>query len=292
MSRLHWYRWIENAVQGPQNRRARSKNRDTLRGRRLLCEPLEDRRLLTVIAVTSTADTVDSFSLTETAAQVTADQAASLTLRDAINVANNTGGANTIALASAATYQFTTADNNWYGSDALPPITSQITIQGNGATLLRDSSLPQTAAGALRFFYVSGGLELPAGSLTLENLTLTGGLAEGGNSGLGGGGLGAGGAIFNQGTLLLDGVTLSANQAIGGSAGDISDVDGGGGMGQDSPGNAGGGFGGSFPALGCSAARAGQPAATPAGAGAAFSTPLRGPVGAARQAARGAASAG
>ena len=55
------------------------------------------------------------------------------------------------------------------------------------------------------------------GNLTLRNLELNGGLARGGNAGAGGGGgAGMGGAIFNQGTLLLDGVTATANTAQGG----------------------------------------------------------------------------
>ena len=171
-----------------------------------------------------------------------------ISLRDAINAADNTGGNATIVLGSGLTYDFTTADNNWYGPDALPPVAAAtITIQGNGSTLERESTALDTAD-ALRFFYVSGGLELPTGSLTLDNLTLTGGLAKGGNSELGGGGLGAGGAIFNQGALVLDGVTLDANQAIGGSSGVNSVASaGGGGMGQDGSDYNGGGFGGSFP---------------------------------------------
>lgn len=151
-------------------------------------------------------------------------------------------------------YDFTQVNNNWYGPDALPPIQSNVTINGNGATLQRDASLPQTTAGAMRFFYVSGGIptELPLGTLTLKNLTLTNGLAKGGDSTLGGGGMGAGGAIFNQGNLTLNGVTLTGNAAMGGNT-QFFDTPGedilgtGGGIGQDASNEAGGGFGGSFP---------------------------------------------
>jgi hypothetical protein len=191
-------------------------------------------------------DAVDELNYSTTV--LASGLSSTVSLRDAINAADNTGGTATIVLASGATYDFTTADNNWYGPDALPPVAGvSITIQGNGSTLQRDSSLADTAATALRFFYVSGGLELPAGSLSLDNLTLTGGLAQGGNGYLGGGGLGAGGAIFNQGNLTLDGVTLNDNQAIGGSSGIGSFAYGGGGMGQDGQTYNGGGFGGSFP---------------------------------------------
>src|SRR5262249_45037372 len=112
----------------------------------------------------------------------------------------------------------TPEDNNWYGPNGLPAIDNPagITIEGNGSLIQRSA-----AAGtpAFRLFYASGGLpgELPLGSLTLHDLSLEGGLAKGGDGhGGGGGGLGAGGAIFNQGTLILNGVTLWNNQALGG----------------------------------------------------------------------------
>jgi hypothetical protein len=162
-----------------------------------------------------------------------------------INAANLAGGSNTINL-TASTYSLPGVGNNWYGPNGLPAITSNLTIHGNGATIFRDSG-----DAPFRFFYVSGGMELPAGSLTMDNLTLEGGLAEGGNSNLGGGGLGAGGAIFNQGTLTLSAVTLTDNEALGGSSGVSTDGDGGGGIGGDAPasgdGGDGGGFGGSLP---------------------------------------------
>src|SRR5204863_3361763 len=109
-------------------------------------------------------------------------------------------------------------DNDWYGPDGLPAISSDVTIEGNGAVIARDSAGPK-----FRFFYVSGGVSgLAAGALTLHNLTLSGGLAKGGDSNIGGGGLGAGGAIFNQGLVNLNGVTLANNEALGGSSGNIS----------------------------------------------------------------------
>jgi hypothetical protein len=189
-----------------------------------------------------------------------------VTLIDAINAANNTsataGGSYTISLPAnrlitlAQPLNNTTVsgknvvqDQNWYGPDALPAITSNIIIQGNGATL------EPYADANMRFFYVSGGPSLtggalPLGTLELDDLTLEGGTAQGGNgSGGGGGGLGAGGAIFNQGNLTLNGVTLTDNTAIGGngSAGTSIRAAGGGGMSSnaDSSGN-GGGFGGNF----------------------------------------------
>jgi hypothetical protein len=147
--------------------------------------------------------------------------------------------------AGPATYSLSAVDNYWFGPDGLPPVSADVTIDGNGSTITRAAGAPP-----FRFFFVAGGTSgLPAASLTLEDLTLSGGLAEGGSTfQLGGGGAGMGGAIFDQGTLALRSVTLSGNEAQGGHANDTSDGFGGGGIGQDAPGGAnGGGFGGSAP---------------------------------------------
>ncbi|EEF61997.1 hypothetical protein Cflav_PD4660 [Pedosphaera parvula Ellin514] len=172
-------------------------------------------------------------------------------LQAAITQANSSGGAHTIVLSTNATYGFNTPDNYWYGPNALPPIASDITIEGNGSIIQR------TTTSRLRFFYVGAdpgnpatvGYNSPgAGKLTLRHLTLTNGLALGGNGG--GGGAGMGGAIFSQGTLILDAVTLSRNVAQGGNGGTESQTSygghAGGGMGQDGGGwgQRGGGFGG------------------------------------------------
>ncbi len=167
-------------------------------------------------------------------------------LVDAINSAN-AGGGGTISLAAGCTYALTQVDNYWYGPNALPPIQAAIVIDGNGATLeaTHSGDPTPTTANAFRFFYISGGMESPAGSLTLQNLTLRGGYAKGGDSNYGGDGAGMGGAIFNQGTLNLVSVTLYDNTAQGGNTNRNSQTSGGGGMGQDAPAdNSGGGFGG------------------------------------------------
>ncbi len=117
-------------------------------------------------------------------------------------------------------------------------INSVLAVRGptgnNGLTLLN--------SGGQRLFYVGA-----TGDLTLENLTLSGGLAHGGDSGSGaGGGAGLGGAIFNQGALTLLGCTLSGNTAQGGTSGAGSST-GGGGLGGDGMGENGGGpNGGTF----------------------------------------------
>src|SRR5262249_17230463 len=128
------------------------------------------------IAINDNRDVLDN------PATVTAGTLGStITLRDALNAANNSSASDryTIQLQAGTTYTLDTVDNYWYGPDGLPAISSSVILDGQGATLVRDSSGP-----AFRFFYVSGGMELAAGSLTLENLTLQGGLAQGG-SGMG-----------------------------------------------------------------------------------------------------------
>lgn len=110
-------------------------------------------------------------------------------------------------------YLFTAIDNYQWGPNALPPIASAVTIEGNGATLRRSTTAP-----AMRFLRVR-----PGASLTLRDLTLQAGIAFGGKGDFGGGGgaggAGLGGAIFNEGNLQLEHCTLRDNQARGGDGG-------------------------------------------------------------------------
>ncbi|WP_165227350.1 Ig-like domain-containing protein [Aquisphaera insulae] len=135
----------------------------------------------------------------------------------AINDANTNGDAsNTINL--AGTYTLAVADHDGFGPTGLPAITSNLAIIGSStapAAIVRSA-----AAGTpgFRLLEVGGGyLGDSYGTLTLRNLTLANGVAQGEGSGTGGGGLGAGGAIFNMGSLTLDGATITGNRAIGGS---------------------------------------------------------------------------
>src|SRR5262249_36580197 len=142
-----------------------------------------------------------------------------VTLRDAIQAANTdtsvngstTGnGADTIVFAPAL--NGTTLNLSIIGDTSAGPsallVSSAIIITGptgaSGITIARD-----TTAGtpAMRLFDVSS-----SGNLTLQNLTLSNGLAQGGNGGGygvarsdsgGGGAAGLGGAIYNAGTLQL-----------------------------------------------------------------------------------------
>ena len=118
----------------------------------------------------------------------------------AIQNANKTGG-DTIALSPGVSYDFTSADNSTNGANALPVITSNITIIGFGNTIDR-STAPSVLP--FRLFDVAGG-----GSLTLGDVTLTGGVAQG--TGV----AAQGGAIYSAGKLNLTGVTVKSNTAQG-----------------------------------------------------------------------------
>jgi hypothetical protein len=150
----------------------------------------------------------------------------------------------------------TKADNYWYGPNALPPIASRITIVGRGVTL------QVAVVKRLRFFFVGAdatsqatpGYDTPgAGYLTLRNLTLTGGRQLGGAAPEGavvnGAGAGMGGAVFNQGAVSFEAVTLTNNWAIGGDSISraISDSGAGGGMGSGGLQTFGGTMGGPVP---------------------------------------------
>ncbi len=102
-------------------------------------------------------------------------------------------GADTITL-SGGTYTLTTVDNTAYYSDnGLPLIDSDITIDGNGATIERDGAAPD-----FRIMAVT-----PSGNLTLNDTTLSGGYSEE-----------DGGALYNyEGTVLIQNSTLSGNGA-------------------------------------------------------------------------------
>jgi WD40 repeat protein len=83
-------------------------------------------------------------------------------LISAINTANGNGVPDTLCLTNS-TYTLTTVNNT--SPSGLPIITTSITILGNGATITRDPAAPN-----FRILKVDYG-----GSLTLENVTLSGG---------------------------------------------------------------------------------------------------------------------
>jgi hypothetical protein len=173
----------------------------------------------------------------------------------AIETANAEAGSDVLELAVGCTYEFAapyasdgTEYDYWYGPSALPAIASDITLEGNGATIARASGSPP-----FRLFFVGANPADPdtfnyatpgAGVLTGRDVTLRGGLAEGGRALSGGGGAGLGGAIYNQGRVVLDRSNLTSNAAVGGGTDEIGFDPSGGGIGQDAGPAGGGGFGG------------------------------------------------
>ena len=117
-------------------------------------------------------------------------------LISAITTANSTNG--TVTLTSGCTYTLTAINNTTdSGGVGLPVIKGKVKIQGSGATIARS-----TAAGTpvFRIFDVA-----TTGSLTLNAVTISNGLANNGTSG--------GGGIYNHGTLTVTGSTFTGNAA-------------------------------------------------------------------------------
>jgi hypothetical protein len=202
-------RWF-GFLPGSQARGLKKPRPNTKRAR-LQIEELEPRCVPSVITVTTLNE--GAGTLTPVSTGVYKDT----TLRGAVNAANSMTGSNTILFASGLTgdITLTTVGDTTFGPSALL-VSSQMTINDNngagGITITRGAT-------SMRLFAVSG-----KGNLTLENLSLSGGLAQGGGSGRtgGGGGSGMGGAIFNAGTLNLIGDVLSNNSAVGGAGGNGS----------------------------------------------------------------------
>ncbi len=185
---------------------------------------------------------LEAATISVAAGSVTIAADGQCSLREALTNANDDAqthtdcsagsGADTLQLVAGATYTITDIDNTLYGFNGLPAVTSVITIDGNGAVIERD------AIANFRLFAVDSG-----GSLTLEDLWLTGGNAIGGTGGSGepsddggggGGGGGLGGAILNRGSLAVARCSFSNNTSRGGD----------GGLGADNSGNDNGGGGG------------------------------------------------
>ena len=179
-----------------------------LPGRALRFEALEDRQMLATITVTSLADdlTVNN--------QVTLREAIQAAELDTSVDGSAAGsGADTIEFhpSLGGTINLSTIVPTAAGPSALA-ITTPITIRGNtdGITIARHDAAPE-----MRLFHVA-----TTGSLKLESLMLTGGVARGaaGTAILPNGGDGLGGAIYNEGTLQIVASALYGNQAHGGAA--------------------------------------------------------------------------
>lgn len=178
--KLPWRNWLE-ALRGLTSNSAPACKPQRRSPARPCLEALEDRMLPSANL---------PYANPTTAAQLVAD----------INQANLNGGPNTITL--SANVQLTAANNIDMadGANGLPVIAAgdQLTLVGNGYTIARSSTA------AFRLLTVAQGA-----SLTLENVTLTGGLAQGS------GAAAEGGAIYNQGMLTLQNVKVTNNTAQG-----------------------------------------------------------------------------
>jgi predicted outer membrane repeat protein len=117
---------------------------------------------------------------------------------DLVNTLQTASSGDTVKLGNGCTYTLTAP---YSGVDGLPPIATTLTLDGRGSTIARTSA-PGTAL--FRILHVGA-----AGNLTLEDVTLTNGELDnfpGQN----------GGGILNEGTLSMDGVTVTANKAFQG----------------------------------------------------------------------------
>ena len=182
-------------------------------------------------SVTATAgpspSTTASFSLTNTPVVVVVNNLTDspvdgeTDLRQAIAQANAAGAPAIIEFQAGlgGTIDLTSADSASTATGTGPSalvIANSVTIDGNDG----GSGITINAVGQMRLFYVDPGV-----SLTLDDLTLSGGTARGGNGqnsidgggGGGGGGAGMGGAIFNAGTVSIVDSTFTQNSAVGGS---------------------------------------------------------------------------
>lgn len=143
-------------------------------------------------------------------------------LREAIQNANDDAatnadcpagsGADTLELAAGSTYTLPDFADGTDGRNGLPFITTQITINGNGATIRRDPALTCTIDGTqtaaeFRIFLVGG-----TGNLSLNGVTVSNGCADGNPSSdpaAHGGGL----YVRSGGTVTITNSTFSNNTA-------------------------------------------------------------------------------
>jgi hypothetical protein len=186
---------------------------------RLSVEALEDRAVPTAFTAATVADLI-------------AD----------INAANLNSEADTITLSAGATFSLIAANNTTDGGNGLPVLTARenLTIIGSGDIIERAAGAPAfrlldvavDASLTLQKLTLQGGVATRGGAvfnqgnLTLQDVTVLGNTAQGpaGGPSWGGftspGGGAAGGGIYSDGTLVMEGCTVRNNAAIGGHGGD------------------------------------------------------------------------
>lgn len=118
-------------------------------------------------------------------------------LRAALDAVNASGGG-VIRLAAGSVHSLTAVAtvNGLEGGSGLPSVTTEITIEGNGAIVERS---PAAGTPPFRIFHIAS-----EGRLTLRDLTVRNGLTEPHTDG---------GGLWNMGTLVLDRVTVTGNTA-------------------------------------------------------------------------------
>ena len=168
---------------------------------------------LALLAIVLAPATTHAAGITVAASEVAINANGQCSLREAIINANNDAathadctagsGADIINLV-ASTYSVTDSYVSYSGNTGLPVITTNITIEGNGATIDRNS------ATVFRLFAVDGSAP-EAGNLTLNDLMLTDGAMT---SDVGGG------AVFNdRGTLTINDSFLSGHSGANSGGG-------------------------------------------------------------------------
>ncbi len=116
----------------------------------------------------------------------------------AITAANNTNGTDTIFLTSDITLTAKADTSPDYGDSGLPAVTSHIRIEGHGHSITRSAVVGTPNFRILRV--------APAGILTLDNLTISGGKSSTTGFHFGGG-------LFSEGTVTLNNSIISGNNA-------------------------------------------------------------------------------
>jgi predicted outer membrane repeat protein len=128
------------------------------------------------------------------AATLTITSCDSSQLISAITIANSDSAADTINLASGCTYTLGSGSFNADGQNGLPDISSPISINGNGATIARDSA-PGTPS--FRILHIAS-----SGALLLNTVTISNGLEV------------RGGGVYSSGTLTMTNTNITNNQVI------------------------------------------------------------------------------
>ncbi|MFD6889649.1 hypothetical protein [Streptomyces sp. NPDC059957] len=121
----------------------------------------------------------------------------------AINAANGSPGPDTLRLARKCTYKLTAPDPVSPGN-GLPVITSEITIDGRGATIKRDQHGHKVPK--FRILFVG-----PTGNLTLDRTTISGGFATDCPAFPDPPGLSCGGGISNTGRMTVTRSKITGN---------------------------------------------------------------------------------